>query len=81
MTTTPSISGTELTDTQTRALLLKLTVLADDEIILAHRDGEWTGHAPILEEDIALANIAMSSSRMGACPDRKSTRLNSSHRT
>ncbi|WP_155298487.1 1,2-phenylacetyl-CoA epoxidase subunit PaaC [Deinococcus kurensis] len=58
MTTTPSISGTELTDPQTQALLLKLTVLADDEIILAHRNGEWTGHAPILEEDIALANIA-----------------------
>lgn len=40
------------------ALIRKLTALADDEIILAHRDGEWTGHAPILEEDIALANIA-----------------------
>ena len=49
---------TELTDTQQEALILKLTALADDEIILAHRDGEWTGHAPILEEDIALANIA-----------------------
>ena len=31
---------------------------ADDELILAHRSSEWTGHAPILEEDIALANIA-----------------------
>ena len=47
-----------LTDTQKQALIRKLTALADDEIILAHRDGEWTGHAPILEEDIALANIA-----------------------
>jgi len=47
-----------LTPTQTEALIRKLTALADDEIILAHRDGEWTGHAPILEEDIALANIA-----------------------
>lgn len=55
MTTTPT---THLTDTQTEALLLKLTVLADDEILVAHRNGEWTGHAPILEEDIALANIA-----------------------
>ncbi|MFT2721011.1 1,2-phenylacetyl-CoA epoxidase subunit PaaC [Deinococcus sp. A31D244] len=52
-------TGTQaLTDTQTQALLLKLTVLADDEIVVAHRNGEWTGHAPILEEDIALANIA-----------------------
>ncbi|WP_027460177.1 1,2-phenylacetyl-CoA epoxidase subunit PaaC [Deinococcus murrayi] len=40
------------------ALSAKLTALADDELILAHRDSEWTGHAPILEEDIALANIA-----------------------
>lgn len=47
-----------LTDTQKEALIRRLTALADDEIILAHRDGEWTGHAPILEEDIALANIA-----------------------
>jgi ring-1,2-phenylacetyl-CoA epoxidase subunit PaaC len=32
--------------------------LADDELVLGHRDSEWTGHAPILEEDIALSNIA-----------------------
>lgn len=31
---------------------------ADDHLILAHRNSEWIGHAPILEEDIALANIA-----------------------
>ncbi|RIH88170.1 1,2-phenylacetyl-CoA epoxidase, subunit C [Calidithermus terrae] len=41
-----------------QALVAKLTALADDELILAHRDSEWTGHGPILEEDIALANIA-----------------------
>lgn len=40
------------------ALIAKLTALADDELILAHRNSEWTGHGPILEEDIALANIA-----------------------
>ncbi len=39
-------------------LIRKLTALADDELILAHRGSEWTGHAPILEEDIALANLA-----------------------
>ncbi len=33
--------------------------LGDDELILAHRDSEWAGHAPILEEDIAFANIAL----------------------
>lgn len=32
--------------------------LADDELILGHRDSEWTGYAPILEEDIAFSNIA-----------------------
>ena len=32
--------------------------MADDELLLGHRDSEWTGHAPILEEDIAFANIA-----------------------
>lgn len=33
--------------------------LGDDELILGHRDSEWCGHAPILEEDIAFANLAL----------------------
>jgi ring-1,2-phenylacetyl-CoA epoxidase subunit PaaC len=36
----------------------KLLAMADDELVLAHRNSEWTGHAPILEEDIAFSNIA-----------------------
>jgi ring-1,2-phenylacetyl-CoA epoxidase subunit PaaC len=40
------------------ALCDKLLALADDEMILAHRNSEWTGHGPILEEDIAFSNIA-----------------------
>ncbi|MCB0202630.1 MAG: phenylacetate-CoA oxygenase subunit PaaI, partial [Anaerolineae bacterium] len=40
------------------ALAARLLAAADDELMLAHRNAEWTGHAPILEEDIALANIA-----------------------
>ncbi len=32
--------------------------LADDELMLGHRNSEWTGYAPILEEDIAFSNIA-----------------------
>lgn len=32
--------------------------MADDELALGHRNAEWTGHAPILEEDIAFSNIA-----------------------
>lgn len=33
--------------------------LADDALIHGHRISEWTGHAPILEEELALANIAL----------------------
>ena len=33
--------------------------LADTCLILAQRLGEWCGHAPALEEDIALTNIAL----------------------
>ena len=36
-----------------------LIALADDELILGHRDSEWCSHAPILEEDIAFANLAL----------------------
>ena len=36
-----------------------LLALADDELILGHRDSEWCGQAPILEEDIAFANLAL----------------------
>ncbi|MDX1665065.1 MAG: 1,2-phenylacetyl-CoA epoxidase subunit PaaC [Candidatus Promineifilaceae bacterium] len=42
-----------------QALAARLLALADDELILAHRNSEWTGHAPILEEDIAFTNIAL----------------------
>jgi ring-1,2-phenylacetyl-CoA epoxidase subunit PaaC len=33
--------------------------LGDDRLILGHRLSEWCGHGPILEEDIALANISL----------------------
>ncbi len=33
--------------------------LGDDRLILGHRLSEWCGHGPILEEDIATANIAL----------------------
>ena len=32
---------------------------ADDGLILGHRLSEWCGHAPMLEEDMALSNIAL----------------------
>ncbi|MBC7894386.1 MAG: phenylacetate-CoA oxygenase subunit PaaC [Cytophagaceae bacterium] len=33
--------------------------LGDDRLVLGHRLSQWCGHAPILEEDIALANFAL----------------------
>jgi ring-1,2-phenylacetyl-CoA epoxidase subunit PaaC len=32
--------------------------IADDELVLGWRDSEWTGIAPVLEEDVALSSIA-----------------------
>ncbi|NGO81110.1 phenylacetate-CoA oxygenase subunit PaaC [Streptomyces sp. YC504] len=34
-------------------------VLGDDALVLSHRLAEWAGHAPVLEEEVALANIAL----------------------
>ncbi|MCU0335938.1 MAG: phenylacetate-CoA oxygenase subunit PaaC [Chitinophagaceae bacterium] len=33
--------------------------LADDALIMSQRLSEWTGHGPVLEQDIALTNIAL----------------------
>ncbi|NBE52224.1 1,2-phenylacetyl-CoA epoxidase subunit PaaC [Streptomyces boluensis] len=33
--------------------------LGDDALVLSHHLGEWAGHAPVLEEEVALANIAL----------------------
>ncbi|MBD0352275.1 MAG: phenylacetate-CoA oxygenase subunit PaaC [Flavisolibacter sp.] len=33
--------------------------LADNTLILAQRNSEWTGHGPVLEQDIAITNIAL----------------------
>jgi ring-1,2-phenylacetyl-CoA epoxidase subunit PaaC len=33
--------------------------MGDNTLVLGHRLGDWCGHAPVLEEDIALANIAL----------------------
>lgn len=42
-----------------QALANYLIAMGDDELILGQRDAEWCGHAPILEEDIAFANISL----------------------
>ena len=41
------------------ALFEFLLRLGDDRLILGHRLAEWCGHGPILEEDIALANVSL----------------------
>lgn len=47
-------------DAETRAALVEyLLHLGDNGLILGHRLSEWCGHGPVLEEDIALSNIAL----------------------
>lgn len=41
------------------ALLKYVLRLGDNALVLGHRISEWCGHAPILEEDIALANLGL----------------------
>lgn len=51
------MTGAETVD---RAALFEvLTRIGDSTLILGHRVSEWCGHAPVLEEDIALANTAL----------------------
>lgn len=33
--------------------------LADNSVILAQRNGDWCGHGPVLEQDIAITNITL----------------------
>lgn len=62
MTTGPGIgpaevrAGSDGTDT---ALVTYTLRLADDALILSQRLGEWVSRAPEIEEDVALANIAL----------------------
>ena len=49
-------SDGQTADTSLFEYLLRL---GDDRLVLGHRTSEWCGHGPILEEDIALANIAL----------------------
>jgi ring-1,2-phenylacetyl-CoA epoxidase subunit PaaC len=49
----------KLDDALRDSLADQLLAMADDELILGHRNSEWCGHAPILEEDIAFANLAL----------------------
>lgn len=52
------MTTTSITVAETPAVAAYL-LLADDALIHGHRLSEWTGHAPTLEEELALANIAL----------------------
>ena len=45
--------------TKTRAPIAYLLHLADNAVVLGQRNAEWCGHAPILEEDLAMANNSL----------------------
>lgn len=51
-------SGVRIQDSGA-ALSEYLLRLGDDRLVLGHRLSEWCGHGPVLEEDIATANIAL----------------------
>ena len=57
-TATVNVAGVRTTPVE-NALFEYVTRLGDDRLVLGHRLSEWCGHGPILEEDIALANIAL----------------------
>ncbi len=48
-----------MADTMDRTLFDYALRMGDNCLILSHRVSEWCGHAPALEEDIALANVAL----------------------
>lgn len=49
----------DLPDVDQDALTEFLQRMGDNTLILGHRCSEWCGHSPVLEEDIALANMAL----------------------
>jgi len=46
-------------DAGQEALFELLLRIGDSTLVLGHRVSEWCGHSPVLEEDIALANVAL----------------------
>jgi ring-1,2-phenylacetyl-CoA epoxidase subunit PaaC len=49
-----------MTETHYDKTLFNYTIyLADSSLIMGHRLSEWTGHGPMIEQDIAISNIAL----------------------
>jgi ring-1,2-phenylacetyl-CoA epoxidase subunit PaaC len=53
-----SVAAGELVPATRNALSLLLLAMADDEFVIGFSDSEWTGIAPLLEEDVAFSSIA-----------------------
>jgi len=57
--TGPTGTGATGLDDDTRDALAELLLfMADDELMLGYWDSEWTGIAPLLEEDVAFSSLA-----------------------
>jgi ring-1,2-phenylacetyl-CoA epoxidase subunit PaaC len=48
----------ELVPATRNALAILLLAMADDEFVIGFSDSEWTGIAPLLEEDVAMSSLA-----------------------
>lgn len=59
MQDTHTIIVPEVTPELRQQLFAYALQLADTSLILAHRLSEWCGHGPILEQDLAMANISL----------------------
>ena len=56
---TDGTDGTDGTDPAAAAALAELLLaLADDDLVIGFSDSEWTGIAPLLEEDVAMSSLA-----------------------
>jgi ring-1,2-phenylacetyl-CoA epoxidase subunit PaaC len=53
------VSATPLVRVEPAALFRYVLRLGDLSLVLGQRLGEWIGHAPALEEDLGLANVAL----------------------
>jgi ring-1,2-phenylacetyl-CoA epoxidase subunit PaaC len=54
----PAFHASALDPELRTALAELLLTIADDEFVIGFRDSEWTGIAPVLEEDVAFSSIA-----------------------
>jgi ring-1,2-phenylacetyl-CoA epoxidase subunit PaaC len=55
---TPDLAVDRLDAPTREALALLLLAMADDEFVIGFSDSEWTGIAPMLEEDVAMSSLA-----------------------